>query len=78
MLEAISPKDIQQIIRQLVAEAKGGDVRAAAEVLDRVLGKAHASMALEMGTGGFVVNLIRGDAPAPVEVDGGNGDGQSE
>ncbi len=39
MIRAVSERDIAAIIQKLVAEAKGGDVSAAREVLTRVLGK---------------------------------------
>lgn len=39
LLEAVTPEDIREIIRGMVAQAKAGDVTAAREVLLRVLGK---------------------------------------
>ena len=40
LLEAVTEEDIKAIIAKLVETAKGGDVVAAREVLDRVVGKA--------------------------------------
>lgn len=39
MLQAVTQADMKAIVKKLVDEAKGGDVRAAKEVLDRCLGK---------------------------------------
>ena len=39
LLEAVTPEDIAAIIARLIEQAKGGDVRAIREVLDRTLGK---------------------------------------
>ena len=39
MLRTVSGKDMQPIVKKLVEEAKGGDVRAAKEVMDRCLGR---------------------------------------
>ncbi len=39
LLEAVTPEDIREIIRGMVAQAKAGDVAAAREVLLRVLGR---------------------------------------
>ena len=39
MLDAITDDDVKQIVRALVNRARNGDVRAAREVLDRVVGK---------------------------------------
>ena len=43
MHEAVSEDDIRDIITMLVTKAKNGDTRAAALLLDRVLGKPHAN-----------------------------------
>lgn len=37
---AVKPKDISEVIKMLVGKAKAGDVVAAKELLDRMLGKA--------------------------------------
>ena len=39
MLRSVSPADMKAIIGKLVEEAKGGNVQAAKEVLERCLGK---------------------------------------
>lgn len=39
-LDEISDDDIRKIVRRMIVAAKGGDVRAAQEILDRGLGKA--------------------------------------
>ena len=47
LLDAVSPEDIGEIIRGMVAQAKAGDVTAAREVLLRVLGKPLEADVLE-------------------------------
>lgn len=44
LLSAVSPKDIVEIARALVKKAKKGDVFAAREVLDRMVGKADENI----------------------------------
>ena len=39
MLQAVTQADMTAIVKKLVAEAKGGDVRAAKEIIDRCIGK---------------------------------------
>lgn len=39
LLDAVSKKDLQAIIKKLISKAKGGDAISAREVLDRTLGK---------------------------------------
>jgi hypothetical protein len=39
LLSSVTPKDISEIVRKLVALAKAGDVRAVREVMDRTLGR---------------------------------------
>ena len=39
MLQAVTQADMKAIVKKLVDEAKGGNVRAAKEVIDRCLGK---------------------------------------
>lgn len=39
LLEAVTPSDIEAIIKQLVTMARGGEISAIRELLDRVLGK---------------------------------------
>jgi hypothetical protein len=45
--EAVSPEDLVQIIKVLMDKALAGDVQAAREVLDRVLGKAKVRVEVE-------------------------------
>ncbi len=40
ILAAVTPDDIEAIVRALVHRAKGGDLGAARELLDRAIGKA--------------------------------------
>lgn len=51
LLEAISEKDIQAIMRVLIRKAKAGDIIAAKEVLDRAVGK--PMQAVDVSTSGF-------------------------
>ena len=44
MRDAVSLDDIQAIVRVLVAQARGGDVQAAREVLDRCCGRTPLAM----------------------------------
>ena len=79
LLDAISPEDVRAIVEQLVQKAKGGDLAAAREVLDRCLGKPNQAIALE-GRGYFVPELTdeemrrareiaaRADAVTPEEL----------
>ena len=39
MLQAVTEADMKAIVRTLIEQAKGGDVRAAKEVIDRCLGR---------------------------------------
>ena len=45
--EAVSPEDLAQIIKVLMEKALAGDVHAAREVLDRILGKAKVRVEVE-------------------------------
>lgn len=40
LLNAVTPDDLDEVIRALVNQAKDGDVPAARELLDRIFGKA--------------------------------------
>lgn len=42
LLEAVTPEDVRAVARALVEAAKGGNVQAAREVLQRVLGAPEA------------------------------------
>ncbi len=46
-MSAVSDDDLVQMVRALVEKAKAGDVMAAREVLDRMLGKAKVAVAIE-------------------------------
>jgi len=50
MVEAVSEDDLQAIVATLIAKAKAGNIMAAREVLDRLLGKPKASMDLTTDT----------------------------
>jgi hypothetical protein len=39
LMNAVTEEDLQKIVAALVEAAKGGDIHAAREILDRVLGK---------------------------------------
>ena len=58
MLKAVTAADIAAILERLVRLAKGGDVGAAREVLDRCLGKAAASMTLTAELEGETSNVL--------------------
>jgi hypothetical protein len=47
LLEAVTDDDLYDIARALVERGKAGDVMAAREVLDRLMGKAKATLAIE-------------------------------
>lgn len=42
MFRAVTPKDFEEVVAALLREAKGGDVAAIREVVDRMLGKSEA------------------------------------
>ena len=42
LLKSVTPEDVQQVVVALVAKAKGGDVPAARELFQRLLGPAEA------------------------------------
>ena len=44
LLSAVKPADLKEIVQTLVQQAKNGDLNAAREVFDRVLGRAVASV----------------------------------
>ena len=48
LLSAVTPEDIEAIARVLVKKAKGGDVVAVKELLDRCIGKAPAPVVLDL------------------------------
>lgn len=47
LMSAVSDDDLRAIVSTLVEKAKAGDVMAAREVLDRLLGKAKVAVAIE-------------------------------
>ena len=47
LMSAVSDDDLRAIVSTLVEKAKAGDVMAAREVLDRLLGKAKVAVAVE-------------------------------
>ena len=47
MLDTVTYKDVCDIVRSLIDKAKGGDVQAAREVLDRSLGKVKQPMEMD-------------------------------
>ena len=42
LFDAVTPEDIAAVVEALIREARDGDVAAARELLDRVVGKAEA------------------------------------
>jgi hypothetical protein len=57
LLRAVTPQDVRDVVQVLLAKAKGGDVAAARELLNRALGKPVAPVELSgpdgerLGTG---------------------------
>ena len=47
LMETVTDNDLRQLVRTLVDKGKGGDVMAAREVLDRLLGKSKTSLSIE-------------------------------
>ena len=47
LLEAVTPEALAEIVAALVKRAKGGDVVAAREILDRTLGKSAPAELLQ-------------------------------
>src|SRR5262245_45165203 len=56
LLAAVKREDIREVVRALVEKAKGGDVAAIKELLDRCLGRARQNLELT-GPGGGPVAL---------------------
>ena len=48
LLRGVTVEDIEAIVKALVKRAKGGDIPACKEILDRLLGRAPLAVALEM------------------------------
>ena len=48
LLNAVSRRDVAEIVRKIKQQAKKGDISAARELLDRVLGKASQGVQLEL------------------------------
>jgi hypothetical protein len=46
LLDTVTPEDIQEVVRILLEKAKGGDLVAIKELLDRTIGKPVASVEL--------------------------------
>ena len=55
LMEAVTPEDVQAVVKALLAKAKKGDAAAAREVLDRCLGKAKV---LDLDDDGPPVNPL--------------------
>jgi len=55
LLAAVTAKDLREVVKALVREAKKGDVAAARELFDRVLGKVTTSVEVD----GRIENLIQ-------------------
>ncbi len=52
LLDAVTDDDVRAIVAKLVEMAKGGDLRAMKEVLDRTLGKSLAAVSLDVSAEG--------------------------
>ena len=50
LLDAVTPEDIQEIVGQIVAKAKQGDLQAISLLLDRVIGKSMSAQEFELYT----------------------------
>lgn len=50
MLKAVTHRDLEAIVKQLIKQAKDGDVLAAREIFDRCFGKAKQSVDMEVDT----------------------------
>ena len=50
LLDAVSEDDVRDVVAMLIAKAKAGDIAAAREVLDRVIGKATLALGLAVAT----------------------------
>jgi cobalamin biosynthesis protein CobD/CbiB len=61
---AVTPEDMAAIARALIDKAKTGDVAAARELLDRIIGRSTLAQAPDGGSGGetVVVQLEFDDA----------------
>jgi len=67
LLAAVGTKDLQAIVRKLIEAAKAGDVAAAREVLDRVLGRSVARHEVDAAGAGCVIKYY--DAAAKDAID---------
>jgi hypothetical protein len=69
MINAVSVADLRAIIRALVSKAKQGDVPAAREILDRLIGK--PKQAVDVATEGPLIREVAGIRIADVTgIDG--------
>ncbi len=59
LLDAVTDDDVRTIVAKLVEMAKGGDLRAMKEVLDRTLGKSPAGVSLHVSAEGHQQQQIR-------------------
>ena len=58
LLDAVTDDDLQAIVSKLVEMAKGGDLRAMKEVLDRTLGKSPAAVWLDVSAHDDVCGIL--------------------
>jgi hypothetical protein len=56
LLEAITEDDLNAIVKQLVTKARGGELTAITEILNRLLGKPAVEIALDVNA--TSVNLL--------------------
>lgn len=47
MLEGVTAGDVRAIVKALVKQARGGDLAAAREILDRTMGKARSTVEIQ-------------------------------
>ena len=59
LMEEVSDDDLRQLVRTLVDKGKGGDVVAAREVLDRLVGKPKASLSIEQEQENIVFGEVK-------------------
>jgi hypothetical protein len=59
LLNAVTPADIEEIVRKLIAMAKQGEIAAIKELLDRTLGKPVAAVELSGADGEPLLQLGR-------------------
>lgn len=75
LLRCVTVKDIQELTRHLLAQARGGDVMAAKLILDRTLGRCPLSLELTDDGNDETIKIIRIPLRVPDDV-GKTGQGE--